>query len=51
MISPTIEREFNGKKGALSLWADIKFSLLDIQERGIKIPDSVLEQEIGRAHV
>jgi hypothetical protein len=44
MISPTIEREFNGKKGALSLWADIKFSLLDIQERGIKIPDSVLEQ-------
>ena len=39
MIPPTIEREFRGKQGALSLWAKNKYSLLDVQEKNIPTPD------------
>ena len=41
MVPPAVEREFLGKKGALSLWADSKYSLLKIMEKRIKIPRSV----------
>lgn len=44
MVPPAVEREFQGKQGALSLWADIKYSTLDIEEQGIKIPESVWRQ-------
>ncbi len=44
MVPITIEREFKGKKGALSLWADNKYSLLDIMEDKIPIPDWALKQ-------
>jgi hypothetical protein len=38
MIPPMVEREFKGKKGALSLWVAHKTSLLKMMEQGIKIP-------------
>jgi hypothetical protein len=44
MVPPAVEREFQGKAGALSLWADSKYSLLEIMEQGIKIPEMVLNQ-------
>jgi hypothetical protein len=44
MVPPTIEREFKGKKGALSLWAEHKSSLLDVQEKNILIPDRAQAQ-------
>ena len=39
MVPAAVEREFEGKKGALSLWAENKYSLLKIVEQGIRIPD------------
>ncbi|MGZ7066608.1 MAG: hypothetical protein ACXVI6_09650 [Candidatus Aminicenantales bacterium] len=39
MVPVAVEREFQGKKGALSLWAENKWSLLKIAEQGIRIPD------------
>jgi len=44
MVPPAVEREFKGEKGALSLWADSKYSLLKIMEEGIKVPKSALQQ-------
>jgi hypothetical protein len=44
MVPITIEREFKGKKGALSLWADNKYSVLDIMDNKIRIPDRALKQ-------
>jgi hypothetical protein len=44
MVPPAVEREFQGKKGDLSLWADSQYSLLKIMEHGIKIPQSAREQ-------
>jgi hypothetical protein len=43
MIPPTVERALNGKKGSLQYWVESKCSLLDLQERGILIPESALE--------
>ncbi|MEW5902397.1 MAG: hypothetical protein AB1715_13110 [Acidobacteriota bacterium] len=39
MIPPTVEREFNGQRGALSLWAESKHSLLEIQDLKIEPPE------------
>jgi len=44
MVPPYVEREYQGKKGALSLWADSKYSVLEIMEQGIKIPETALKQ-------
>lgn len=44
MVPPYVEREFQGKKGALSLWVDIKYSVLEIMEQGIKIPETALKK-------
>jgi hypothetical protein len=44
MVPITIEREFKGKKGALSLWADSKYNLLEIVENNIPIPDWASKQ-------
>jgi hypothetical protein len=43
MIPPAVEREFQGKKGALVLWAENKYSLLKIVENGIRIPDEAMD--------
>lgn len=44
MIPPTVEREFQGKKGALSFWAATEYSLLKIDEQKIESPKSALPQ-------
>jgi hypothetical protein len=38
MIPVTVEREFEGKRGSLSLWAENKYSLLKVMEGKIPIP-------------
>jgi hypothetical protein len=43
MVPPAVEREFQGKKGALISWAENKYSLLTVVEQGIRIPDSALD--------
>lgn len=43
MIPPTVERALNRKKGSLQYWVESKFSLLDLQEKGIPIPASAGE--------
>jgi hypothetical protein len=40
MVPPAVEKKFRTKAGALSLWADSKYSLLDIMDKGIRIPAS-----------
>lgn len=40
MVPPAVEKEFRRKAGALSLWADSKYNLVDIVEQGIKFPES-----------
>lgn len=44
MVPPAVEREFRGKKGAISLWADSQYSALEIMDQGIKIPESAQKQ-------
>jgi hypothetical protein len=44
MVPPAVEREFRGKKGAISLWADSQYSTLEIMDQGIKIPESAQKQ-------
>jgi hypothetical protein len=39
MVPPAVEREFQGRPGALVLWAKNKYSLLKIMDEGIRIPD------------
>jgi len=43
-IPPVVEREFQGKKGCLSLWAESKTSLLKMMEAGESFPEEVLER-------
>jgi hypothetical protein len=43
MVPPAVEREFEGKRGALVLWVDNTHSLLDLVEKKIRIPDSAAE--------
>jgi len=43
MVPPAVEREFQGKRGALVLWAEKKYSLLELMDQGIRIPDSATE--------
>jgi hypothetical protein len=43
MVPPCVERVFKGRAGALSLWAENKYSLLDIQEKGIQIPKDAID--------
>ncbi len=44
MIPPTVEREFKGQKGALSLWTESKTSLLKMMEQRIKVPPAAADQ-------
>jgi hypothetical protein len=43
MIPPTVEREFNGKRGSLQFWITSEMSDLERMEQGIKIPQDKLE--------
>jgi hypothetical protein len=38
-VPPAVEREFRGKAGVLSLWADSKYNLADLVEQRIEIPE------------
>ncbi len=40
MVPPTVEREFRGAKGSLQLWVDTAFSLLNVVEKNIPIPEA-----------
>jgi len=44
MIPPAVEREFQGKPGALVYWAENKYSLLKVVEQGIRIPGEAVER-------
>jgi hypothetical protein len=44
MIPPTVERSFRDRRGSLQLWVDTPLSLLDVQNRGISIPESCRER-------
>jgi hypothetical protein len=44
MIPPTVEREFEGRPGALSYWVKTKLSLLEKEERKIDFPEAALPQ-------
>ena len=43
MVPPAVEREFNGKKGALVLWVENRGSLLKLIEDKVRIPDEVTD--------
>ncbi len=54
MIPPTVEREFNGKKGSLQLWITSEMSDLDRMDKGIDIPENYIlswnrSKYLGRA--
>jgi hypothetical protein len=43
IIPPTVEREFDGKRGSLQFWITSEMSDLERMEQGIKIPQEKLE--------
>jgi hypothetical protein len=43
MIPPTVEREFDGKKGSLQYWVNFKIRADEWQEQGIRIPEDKLD--------
>lgn len=51
MVPPTVEREFRGVKGSLQLWVDTAFSLLDIVDKDIPIPDAARESIEDRKYL
>jgi hypothetical protein len=44
MIPPTVEREFNGKRGALQFWVTKEMSDLERMEKNIKIPKDAFDR-------
>lgn len=42
MIPPTVEKEYEGKKGSLQLWAGHEYSLLQMMEENIPFPQKRL---------
>lgn len=44
MVPPAVEREFQGKEGALVYWVENKHSLLKVVEQDIRIPDEAVER-------
>ena len=46
MVPPTVEREFDGKKGSFQLWIESQFSLLDVMENGVPLPNKNPEATI-----
>lgn len=44
MIPPTVEREFEGKRGSLQYWVKVEMSDLDRMENKISIPQDKIDQ-------
>ena len=44
MVPPAVEREFKGKPGALVFWVTSEYSLLEIEDENIKMPEWALPQ-------
>ncbi|MBN2198463.1 MAG: hypothetical protein JW747_01285 [Candidatus Aminicenantes bacterium] len=40
MIPPTVEREFQGRRGSLQFWVSVKHSLLKVMEERIPVPET-----------
>jgi hypothetical protein len=51
MVPPYVEREFQGKKGALSLWVESRYSALEIIDQGIKIPETARKRVDDRKYI
>jgi hypothetical protein len=51
MIPPAVERDFNGKPGALIYWITSEYSLLDLMEKNIPIPQAALEHTENMKYV
>lgn len=51
MVPPTVEREFRGVKGSLQLWVDTAFSLLNVAEKGIPIPEAARKSVEDRKYL
>jgi hypothetical protein len=51
MIPPAVERDFNGKPGALIYWITSEYSLLDLMEKKIPIPEAALEHTENMKYV
>lgn len=51
MIPPTVEREFNGKRGSLQFWITSEMSDLERMEKGIRIPQDHLESWSKRKYL
>jgi hypothetical protein len=51
MVPPVVEREFGGRKGDLSLWAENKYNLLKIMEENIPIPGSAQAQVDAKKYI
>lgn len=43
LIPPTVEKNFNGKRGSLQLWVEHEYSLLDMMEQKIPFPPSTID--------
>lgn len=51
MVPPAVEREFNGKPGALLYWVTSRYSLLQVVDEGIKIPEDVFLRTVNRGYL
>ena len=51
MVPPAVEREFNGKPGALVYWVTSRYNLLQVVDEGIKIPEDVFLRTVNRGYL
>jgi hypothetical protein len=51
MVPPAVEREFNGKPGALVYWVTSRYSLIQVVDEGVKIPEDVLLQTVNHGYL
>ena len=51
MVPPAVEREFGGKRGALSYWVEHEYSYLRIMDEGIPIPAEVKQAVDDRKYL
>jgi hypothetical protein len=51
MVPPAVEREFDGKPGALVYWVTSRYSLLQVVEEGIKIPEDVFLRTVNQGYL
>jgi len=51
MVPPTVEREFNGKRGSLQLGIDKLYSELDIMEENIEVPKEKIDNRSDMKYI